>query len=78
MLIGSIEAVPIEDIKHNKHIIQIILNSGGHVEFFSGLRLERWVYTLMLDYFSHFVKTIKLRDGKDSSAKTIFVKCLDR
>ena len=31
--------------------IQINTGGGGHVEFFSGLSAERWIYKLVLEYF---------------------------
>lgn len=46
-----VEAVPVESIEQTDKFVQILLNSGDHTEYLSGLKLERWVYSLMLEFF---------------------------
>jgi uncharacterized protein len=46
-----VHAVPVEDIQKTERFVQVILNSGDHTEYLSGFKLERWVYSLMLEFF---------------------------
>lgn len=59
-----VDAVPVEEIQQADRFVQIILNSGDHTEYLSGLKLERWVYSLMLQFFqiSHADSHEKLSD----------------
>lgn len=49
--ISPYTAIPFDEIEDNPNYIQVVANGGGHLEYFSGLKLRRWSYDLILSYF---------------------------
>lgn len=64
-------AIPYESIRNNPRFIQLLVNSGGHIEYFSTFFMRRWAYDLVLDYFTLLHKQAKPASmkPKNSSSK---------
>lgn len=52
-MVSPPSAVPFEEINQNPNVIQIMVNSGGHLEYFSGFKLRRWGFDAILTYFKN-------------------------
>ena len=50
-LISPFAAVPFDEIAVNPNYIQISVNGGGHLEYYSGNRMRRWAFDAILTYF---------------------------
>lgn len=48
------ENIPIEKIYKNENTILLFMERGGHVEYFSGYKAERWCYDAALHYLDYF------------------------
>ena len=57
------QAIPYDEIRLNDKFLQILVSGGGHLEYFSTVRLRRWAYDLVLTYFSSIE-----RDSRKSDA----------
>lgn len=63
-------AIPLEEIKDNHNYIQLMVNGGGHMEYFSGYNLRRWSFDAVLTYFSKIEGGI-LNDGEESTTDSL-------
>jgi len=45
--------VPLNSILQNEQIIQVMVAGGGHIEYFSGLRMDWWAYDLAIKYLQN-------------------------
>lgn len=50
-LIAPFAAIPFDEIRQNDKFIQIAVNGGGHLEFFSRYYLRRWAFDVILNFF---------------------------
>jgi len=48
------EIIPFDQLFKNPHLITLLCNRGGHVEYLSGLNKEWFGYKIALDYFAFF------------------------
>jgi predicted alpha/beta-fold hydrolase len=50
-LISPFAAVPFDEIAANPKFIQVTVNGGGHLEYFSGNNMRRWGFDVVLTFF---------------------------
>lgn len=60
-----LNSIPREGILANPNCIQLIVQGGGHLEYFSTWKRRRWAYDTVLDYFDY----IASRDAEDDKEK---------
>ena len=62
--------VPLEAIRANHNLIQVLVSGGGHIEYFHGLRREFWAYDLAIDYLKLLHESTHTRQENPTSGTT--------
>jgi predicted alpha/beta-fold hydrolase len=47
------ECLPIKAIKKNGNCILVLTQKGGHIEWFTGRKPERWAYKVTLEFLTY-------------------------
>ena len=47
------ECIPFEKIVENENCILVLTQRGGHIEYLSGNKAERWAYIPALEYLNY-------------------------
>ena len=63
-LISPFTAIPFDEIRVNPKFIQISVNGGGHLEFFSGNNRRRWAFDAILTFFKNIETNLKSSNSK--------------
>lgn len=48
--------VPLEQIKQNANIIQLMVSGGGHIEYYHTIKRKYWAYMACMEYFRYISK----------------------
>lgn len=70
-IVSPHQAIPLDEIKQNANFIQVMVNGGGHMEYFSGCNLRRWSFDMVLSYFAQMEAGLMTSDGDSSTTDSI-------